>query len=109
MITAPERGRALPPRPLVLRRGAAYPGPAATPAIRPSAPPARPERSAMRSIDVHAHLTPQCFWRATEGTGNWHSITRERNAQGGEVAVVGGRRQALPPKSRWTPEERLAD
>ena len=20
----------------------------------------------MRSIDIHAHLTPQCFWRATE-------------------------------------------
>ena len=63
----------------------------------------------MRSIDVHAHLTPQCFWRATEGGGAWHSITRERSVQGGEVAVVGGRRQALPPKSRWTPEERIAD
>jgi predicted TIM-barrel fold metal-dependent hydrolase len=20
----------------------------------------------MRSIDIHAHLTPQCFWKATE-------------------------------------------
>ena len=63
----------------------------------------------MRSIDVHAHLTPQSFWRATEGSGTWHSITRERGAQGGEIAVVAGRRQALPPKSRWTPEERIAD
>ena len=63
----------------------------------------------MRSIDVHAHLTPQCFWRATEGSGDWHTIRRERTAEGGEVAVVGGRRQALPPKSRWTPEERIAD
>ncbi|HEV8440800.1 MAG TPA: amidohydrolase family protein [Methylomirabilota bacterium] len=63
----------------------------------------------MRSIDVHAHLTPQCFWRATENGGDWHSIRRERDANGHECAVVGGRRQALPPRARWTPEERLAD
>jgi aminocarboxymuconate-semialdehyde decarboxylase len=63
----------------------------------------------MRSIDIHAHLTPQCFWRATENGGNWHSIKREKDARGTETAVVGGRRQALPPRARWTPEERLAD
>jgi len=63
----------------------------------------------MRSIDVHAHLTPQCFWRATENGGSWHTITREKNARGMEVAIVGGRPQPLPPRARWTPEERLAD
>jgi len=63
----------------------------------------------MRSIDIHAHLTPQCFWRATENGGDWHTITRERDARGTEFALVGGRRQALPPRARWTPEERLAD
>jgi aminocarboxymuconate-semialdehyde decarboxylase len=63
----------------------------------------------MRSIDVHAHLTPQCFWRATENGGDWHSIKREKDARGAEVALVGGRPQALPPRARWTPEERLAD
>jgi aminocarboxymuconate-semialdehyde decarboxylase len=63
----------------------------------------------MRSIDIHAHLTPQCFWRATENGGDWHTIRREKDAQGGDVAVVGGRRQSLPPRARWTPEERLAD
>src|ERR1700741_755283 len=68
-----------------------------------------PERSAMRSIDIHAHLTPQCFWRATEGGGTWHGIKRERDARGGQVALVGGRPQPLPPRARWTPEERLAD
>ena len=26
----------------------------------------------MRSIDIHAHLVPQCFWEATEGTGDRH-------------------------------------
>ena len=63
----------------------------------------------MRSIDIHAHLTPQCFWRATQGSGTWHTLRREQDAQGREYAVVGGHRQQLPPKARWTPEERLAD
>jgi aminocarboxymuconate-semialdehyde decarboxylase len=63
----------------------------------------------MRSIDVHAHVTPQCFWHATEKGGNWHSLKREKDERGQDVAIVGGRRQALPPRARWTPEERLAD
>jgi len=63
----------------------------------------------MRSIDIHAHVTPQCFWQATEKGGTWHSIKREKDARGQEVAIVGGRRQALPPRAKWTPEERLAD
>jgi aminocarboxymuconate-semialdehyde decarboxylase len=63
----------------------------------------------MRSIDIHAHLTPQCFWRATEGSGAWHTLRREQDARGREFAVVGGRRQPLPPRARWTPEQRLAD
>src|SRR2546425_97275 len=63
----------------------------------------------MRAIDVHAHLTPQCFWRATDNGGDWHTLRRERDAQGTEFALVGSQRQALPPRARWTPEERLAD
>jgi aminocarboxymuconate-semialdehyde decarboxylase len=63
----------------------------------------------MRSIDVHAHLTPQCFWRGTENGGDWHSIKRQKDARGADVALVGGRPQPLPPRARWTPEERLAD
>jgi aminocarboxymuconate-semialdehyde decarboxylase len=63
----------------------------------------------MRSIDIHAHLTPQCFWRATENGGDWHTIRREKDARGTEVALVGESRQPLPPRARWTPEERLAD
>jgi aminocarboxymuconate-semialdehyde decarboxylase len=63
----------------------------------------------MRSIDVHAHVTPQCFWRATEKGGDWHSLKREKDERGQETAIVGGRRQPLPPRARWTPEERLAD
>lgn len=63
----------------------------------------------MRSIDIHAHLTPQCFWRATERGGNWHTLRREQDARGREYAVVGDKRSHLPPKASWTPEERLAD
>ena len=63
----------------------------------------------MRSIDIHAHVTPQCFWRATENGGEWHTARREKDANGGEVALIGRSRQSLPPKSRWTPEERIAD
>src|SRR2546428_1159889 len=63
----------------------------------------------MRSIDVHAHLTPQCFWQATEKGGDWHTLKREKDERGQEQAIVGGRRQPLPPRAKWTPEERLAD
>lgn len=63
----------------------------------------------MRSIDVHAHLTPQCFWRATENGGDWHGIHREKDARGVECALVGGQRHPLPPRARWNTEERLAD
>ena len=63
----------------------------------------------MRSIDFHAHLTPQCFWRATERGGDWHSLRRERDTRGREILVAGHRRGQLPPKSSWTPEQRLAD
>ena len=63
----------------------------------------------MRSIDIHAHLTPQCFWKATEGGGAWHTLRREQDARGRQYAVVGGSRSQLPPKARWTPEERLAN
>lgn len=63
----------------------------------------------MRSIDIHAHLTPQCFWRATENGGDWHGLRRERDAQGQEFALVGKGRQSLPPRAKWAPEERLSD
>ena len=48
-------------------------------------------------------------WRATDGSGDWHSLQRERDARGREILVVGDRRGQLPPKSSWTPEQRLSD
>ena len=63
----------------------------------------------MRVIDIHAHLTPQCFWKATENGGDWHGITRELDAKGHHTAVVAGRPGGLPPRARWDPEERIAE
>jgi aminocarboxymuconate-semialdehyde decarboxylase len=50
----------------------------------------------MRSIDIHAHLTPQCFQRAVLAGQEWHGMTRAE----GELSN---------PMNAWTPEQRLAD
>ena len=47
----------------------------------------------MRSIDIHAHITPQCFWRATEDGGDWHTLRRERDAMGRPLLILGGWRR----------------
>jgi aminocarboxymuconate-semialdehyde decarboxylase len=49
----------------------------------------------MRSIDIHAHLTPQCFIRATQAGKEWHGV------KPGE--------ERIGPRNSWTPEQRLAD
>src|SRR5262252_11200436 len=63
----------------------------------------------MRSIDVHAHLFFYYVRAATEKGGDWHTLRREKDERGQEIAIVGGGRQVLPPRAKWTPEERLAD
>ena len=50
----------------------------------------------MRAIDIHAHLTPQCFQRAVLAGNAWHGMTR---AEG----------ELFNPMNAWTPEQRLAD
>jgi hypothetical protein len=67
------------------------------------------KESGLRSIDIHAHITPQCFWTTTDAGRDWHTLRCEQDARGRQYAVVGGRRRQRPPKARWTPEERLAD
>jgi aminocarboxymuconate-semialdehyde decarboxylase len=49
----------------------------------------------MRSIDIHAHLTPQCFIRAMQAGKEWHGV------KPGE--------QRIGPRNSWTPEQRMAD
>ncbi len=50
----------------------------------------------MRSIDIHAHSTPQCFQRAVLAGNEWHGLT----ASEGEL---------FNPRNAWTPEQRIAD
>jgi aminocarboxymuconate-semialdehyde decarboxylase len=49
----------------------------------------------MRNIDIHAHLTPQCFIHAMEAGREWHGI------KSGTVRVN--------PRGTWTAEQRIAD
>ena len=50
----------------------------------------------MRSIDVHAHSTPQCFRRVVLAGNDWHGMT---SADG----------ELFNPRNAWTPEQRIAD
>jgi aminocarboxymuconate-semialdehyde decarboxylase len=49
----------------------------------------------MRSIDIHAHLTPQCYLHAIAQGKTWHGLQREAGIQN--------------PRASWTPEQRIAD
>jgi aminocarboxymuconate-semialdehyde decarboxylase len=49
----------------------------------------------MRSIDIHAHLTPQCFIKAMSAGKEWHVI------KPGDMRIG--------PRNSWTPEQRIAD
>ena len=44
----------------------------------------------MRAIDIHAHLTPQCFQREVLAGNTWHGMTR---AEG----------ELFNPMNAWTP------
>ena len=52
----------------------------------------------MRSIDIHAHITPQCFWRGTRDGGSWHGLRRESDGRGHELLVSG--QEKRPPPSQ---------
>ena len=50
----------------------------------------------MRTIDIHAHSTPQCFQKDVLHGLKWHNMTR---AEG----------ELHNPRNAWTPEQRIAD
>ena len=52
----------------------------------------------MRAIDIHAHITPEGFVRATEMGDTWYGMS------GTEMDI-----HRNNPKTNWTPAERLAD
>ena len=49
----------------------------------------------MRSIDIHAHLTPQCFLQAMAAGQSWHGV------KPGDMFVA--------PRNVWTPQQRIDD
>ena len=48
----------------------------------------------MRSIDIHAHLMPQCLWRAVDAGGDWYG-TRFEPGEGLGATVSDGRKSRL--------------
>ena len=52
----------------------------------------------MRSIDIHAHISPEGFIRAAEKGEDWY----------GTKAAAGGMYN-YNPRTAWSPEQRLAD
>jgi aminocarboxymuconate-semialdehyde decarboxylase len=63
----------------------------------------------MRTIDIHAHLMPDSFWRAAAAGKDWHGARHEAGDGPGFVVAGGKRNRLSSPKIRFTPEERLAD
>ena len=63
----------------------------------------------MRSIDIHAHLMPQCLWRAVDAGKDWYGVRLEPGEGGGTIIAGGKRSRITSPKVRFTPEERLRD
>ena len=54
-----------------------------------------PGEVTVRTIDIHAHLTPQGFLRAIDAGKSWHGI------KPGQMYIR--------PRVRWTPRQRLDD
>jgi aminocarboxymuconate-semialdehyde decarboxylase len=63
----------------------------------------------MRSIDIHAHLVPQCLWRVVDAGQAWHGLRHEAGQGLGALVRPGKRIAVQTPKLRFTPEERLQD
>ncbi|HEU0021755.1 MAG TPA: amidohydrolase family protein [Dehalococcoidia bacterium] len=63
----------------------------------------------MRTIDIHAHLMPRCFWNAVAGGGNWYGMTHEPHPGLGFTVSNGKRDGVSSPMLRSTVEERIQD
>jgi aminocarboxymuconate-semialdehyde decarboxylase len=63
----------------------------------------------MRTIDIHAHLMPQCLWKAIEAGHTWYGLRHESGSGLGTLVRPGKRVAVQPHKIRFTPEERLKD
>ena len=63
----------------------------------------------MRSIDIHAHLMPQCLWKTIDAGHTWYGVRHEPGDGLGYTVRQGKRSPVQSPKLRFTPEERLQD
>jgi len=63
----------------------------------------------MPSIDIHAHLMPQCLWRTVATGRDWYGTRYEPGDGLGFTVTQGKRSRIATPKVRFTPEERLED
>jgi len=63
----------------------------------------------MRTIDIHAHLMPQCLWKTIEAGNAWYGLRHESGSGLGSLVRPGKRVAVQPHKIRFTPEERLKD
>ncbi len=63
----------------------------------------------MRSIDIHAHLMPQCLWQTVAPGRDWYGTRYEPGDGLGSTVTEGRRSRIATPKVRFTPEERLKD
>ena len=58
----------------------------------------------MRTIDIHAHISPGGYINAIAKGESWHGITAEPRVTDDTISI-----HRNNPKTSWTPEERLAD
>jgi aminocarboxymuconate-semialdehyde decarboxylase len=63
----------------------------------------------MKTIDIHAHLVPQAWWRAADAGTDWYGFRHEPGEGVGTMVADGKRTYFTSPKVRFTPEERLKD
>jgi len=63
----------------------------------------------MRTIDMHAHLMPQCLWKTIDAGHTWYGVRYEAGDGLGYTVRQGKRSPVQSPKLRFTPEERLRD
>ena len=63
----------------------------------------------MRSIDIHAHVVPECLWRTVDAGKDWYGTRFEPGEGLGTTVTHGKRSRVTSPKVRFTPEDRLKD
>ena len=63
----------------------------------------------MRSIDVHAHLAPQCMLSTVDSGGEWHGLRLENGDGPGQLVGHGRHIPLFPPHLRYSPGQRIQD